>query len=89
MHIGLMTTETEDTYRKESAMTPCKAIRAKCLDCCCGSAYEVKMCAVTDCALYPFRDGHNPNRKGLGNKSPNTSGLKSNAEPNNEKQTAD
>ena len=70
-------------------MTPCKAIRAKCLDCCCGSAYEVKMCAVTDCALYPFRDGHNPNRKGLGNNSPNTSGLKSNAEPNNEKQTAD
>lgn len=64
-------------------MTPCKAIRAKCLDCCCGSAYEVKMCTAKECALHPFRDGHNPNRKGKGNKSPNTDGLKSNTELKN------
>ena len=43
--------------------SPLKAIRAKCLDCCCGSAYEVKNCTIHDCELYPFRMGHNPNRK--------------------------
>ena len=44
-------------------MTPIKAIRAKCLDCCCGQAYEVRMCPITDCPLYPFRLGKNPNIK--------------------------
>ena len=56
-------------------MTPLKAIREKCLDCCCGSAFEVKMCPIRDCALHPFRDGHNPNRKGIGNRNPNTDGI--------------
>lgn len=42
---------------------PIKAIRAKCLDCCCGQANEVKLCPSTDCALYPFRLGKNPYRK--------------------------
>lgn len=42
-------------------MTPMKAIRAKCLDCCCGSAHEVKLCTCQDCALHPFRFGRNPN----------------------------
>lgn len=42
-------------------MTPVKAIRAKCLDCCCGSAKEVRLCPVYGCPLYPFRMGHNPN----------------------------
>ncbi len=42
-------------------LTPMKAIRAKCLDCSCGSANEVRLCPVTRCPLYPFRDGHNPN----------------------------
>lgn len=27
-------------------LTPMKAIRAKCLDCCCGSSVEVKLCPV-------------------------------------------
>ena len=44
-------------------MTPIKAIRAKCLDCCCGSQTEVKLCTCPDCGLYPFRMGHNPNIK--------------------------
>ena len=43
--------------------TPLKAIRAKCLDCCCGSFYEIKLCNIQDCALYPFRLGKNPYRK--------------------------
>ena len=42
---------------------PVKAIREKCLDCCCGSATEVNLCGITDCALYPFRNGKNPYRK--------------------------
>lgn len=42
---------------------PLKAIRAKCLDCCCMSANEVKTCTSESCALYPFRLGKNPYRK--------------------------
>lgn len=42
-------------------MTPLKAIRAKCLECSCGSPSEVKLCPMTDCALYEFRLGKNPN----------------------------
>lgn len=41
---------------------PVKAIRAKCLDCCCGSSNEVELCTCTGCALYPFRRGKNPYR---------------------------
>ena len=53
---------------KESKVTPLKAIRQKCLDCCMGSAQEVRLCPVRDCALYPYRTGHNPKRKGIGGK---------------------
>ena len=35
--------------------SPLKAIRQHCLECCCGSAYEVKNCVIHDCNLYPFR----------------------------------
>lgn len=41
---------------------PVKAIREKCLDCCCWSANEVKMCPDEKCALHPFRFGKNPYR---------------------------
>lgn len=44
-------------------MTPTKAIRAKCLDCCCGERSEVKACTATNCPLWTFRLGKNPNRK--------------------------
>ena len=43
--------------------SPIKAIRAKCLDCCCGSANEVKLCTCTGCPLFAFRFGKNPFRK--------------------------
>lgn len=46
--------------------TPLKAIRLKCLDCCCGSSYEVSQCPATGCPLHKYRDGHNPSRKGTG-----------------------
>lgn len=37
-----------------------KAIRAKCLDCCCGSSAEVAKCHLTFCSLWPFRMGKSP-----------------------------
>ena len=36
-------------------ISPLKAIRAKCLDCSCNQINEIKLCSVTNCALYPFR----------------------------------
>ena len=36
---------------------PLKAIRAKCLDCCGGSAKEVRLCTAKDCPLYLYRFG--------------------------------
>ena len=34
-----------------------KAIRAKCLDCCCGQSKEVRLCAADRCSLHPYRSG--------------------------------
>lgn len=45
---------------EKTITSPIKAIRAKCLDCCCGSAYEVKLCVCQDCSLWAFRFGKNP-----------------------------
>lgn len=47
----------------ERTLTPIKAIRAYCLGCSDGSASEVRLCPITDCELYPYREGHNPNIK--------------------------
>ena len=41
-------------------LTPRKAIRAKCLDCCCGHPSEVRDCTVKNCPLYPHRFGKRP-----------------------------
>lgn len=41
-------------------LTPMKAIRQKCLDCCCGSVEEVKQCPCDDCPLHIYRFGHKP-----------------------------
>ena len=40
--------------------TPLRAIRRKCLDCCCGSSQEVGLCPVHSCALHPYRFGRRP-----------------------------
>ena len=53
----------------EERITRGKAIRLKCLDCCCGSAHEVKMCPLKNCPLHLFRLGKNPNRAGIGDKT--------------------
>ena len=42
---------------KEVDLNRGKAIRYKCLDCCCWSHSEVRDCSYTDCYLYPFRMG--------------------------------
>ncbi len=34
-----------------------KAIRLKCLDCCCYQQKEVKLCTCENCPLYPYRMG--------------------------------
>ena len=40
--------------------TPLKAIRQKCLDCCCYEKKEVRLCAAVNCPLHPYRFGHRP-----------------------------
>lgn len=40
--------------------SPMKAIREKCLDCCCNSYSEVTNCPSVKCPLHPFRFGKNP-----------------------------
>jgi hypothetical protein len=47
-------------YHRET--NPLKALRARCLDCCCGSTSEVRKCTAVMCASWPFRLG-NPFRK--------------------------
>ena len=41
-------------------LTPLKAIRKKCLDCCQGQVKEVRLCPIEKCPLYEYRDGHRP-----------------------------
>ena len=38
-----------------------KAIRLKCLDCCCGQFAEVRMCPATECPLWRYRMGREEN----------------------------
>ena len=47
---------------KKEGIPVLKAIRLKCLDCCCDSANEVKLCPCEKCPLHPFRFGKNPYR---------------------------
>lgn len=54
---------SDETKGEGKHITPLRAIRMKCLDCCCGSSMEVSECPCVDCSLYPFRFGKNPNVK--------------------------
>lgn len=42
--------------------TPMKAIRAKCIDCCCGDKKEIRECTIEKCPLWPYRMGHRPEK---------------------------
>lgn len=47
-----------------ATITPMKAIRLKCLECCCGQRSEVRLCHIKDCALWQYRFGHRPRNTG-------------------------
>ena len=47
-------------------MSPLRALRLKCLDCCNDSAQEARLCTAVDCPSWPFRMGKNPWRAPLG-----------------------
>jgi hypothetical protein len=49
--------------RYYGAQNPLKAIRARCLDCCCGDGSEVRKCTAIECPSWPFRMGVNPFRQ--------------------------
>jgi hypothetical protein len=46
-----------------SERNPLKAIRERCLDCCCGQPMEVRKCTAVSCPSWPFRMGVNPFRQ--------------------------
>ena len=77
-HIGLERQDGEDVGRDLRTMpiedleqlcharvSPLRALRLKCLDCCNGSAREVRLCTAVDCPSWPFRMGKNPWRRPL------------------------
>ena len=41
-------------------LTPMRAIRFKCLKCCCGSISGVRLCTIDRRPLYTYRSGHRP-----------------------------
>ena len=41
----------------EIITSPLRAIRAKCVDCCCGQISEVRNCPCTSCPLHSYRMG--------------------------------
>ncbi len=41
-------------------VSPLRALRLKCLDCCNDSAQEVRLCTAVGCPSWPFRMGRNP-----------------------------
>ena len=41
-------------------MSPLKALRLRCIDCCAGSSLEVRLCTAVSCPSWPFRMGRNP-----------------------------
>lgn len=46
--------------REPKKVSYLKAIRAKCMDCTCGQAKEIKTCPIVSCPLFPYRFGVNP-----------------------------
>ena len=65
-HMVLDTSKT-DGETKEVNVTPLKAIKGYCYQCCGGYRGCVqKMCTETNCWLYPYRFGKDPDKKGKG-----------------------
>jgi hypothetical protein len=53
----------EQLHREKN---PLMALRARCLDCCCGVASEVRKCTAVNCPSWLFRMGINPFREKRG-----------------------
>ena len=43
-------------------LTPVRAIRERCMDCCCWQWAEVQRCPAKDCPLHGYRLGHRPQK---------------------------
>jgi hypothetical protein len=52
--------EPDELATLHEPMPVLKAIRAKCLDCCCYQQAEIAKCTMINCPLWPFRMGTNP-----------------------------
>lgn len=60
--------------KKNMGLTQLEAIKAECVRCACKIKSAVrgcsgKFCNGEYCTLHPYRLGHNPSRKGAGNKN--------------------
>lgn len=42
---------------KDKVISRVKAVREKCMDCCCWESTEVRRCNIVKCPLHPFRMG--------------------------------
>lgn len=51
----------EGCCEMEERITRGKAIRKKCLDCCCGSSAQVRRCSAVNCPLWRYRMGGEKN----------------------------
>ena len=58
-------TQAELRAMGHQPMSAHAALRLHCLDCCTGSADEVRKCTATRCPSWPFRMGRNPWRAPL------------------------
>jgi len=59
----IMEAVAEEIGKNEATLSPLKAIRKHCVECCCGQFVEVQLCPVNDCALHPYRFGKGPDVK--------------------------
>jgi hypothetical protein len=55
-----MAQDTQPDIEATDTPTPLKAVRLACLECCNGSALEVRECVATSCPLWTFRFGRRP-----------------------------
>jgi len=51
---------------KNVTLTPLKAIRHYCVECMGFSQKEIEGCFSSNCPLFPYRQGHNISRQGIG-----------------------
>ena len=79
---------SEEVDYSKVRLAPMKAMRAKCIDCCCEQVKEIRECPITGCSIWPYRMGHNPARIGHGNGSTNESALTKAREAKKRKENA-